>query len=121
MLSVATRRFSMAPKGLSFVPISYSPNELVTSNTMDCGRPSFTVIGARCPIVHDDPADFKLGREPINSEWSADVALGAHFGLESEITALPKKVPKNESALAERLAARSCDYVWRSNSLNERR
>ena len=31
-----------------------------------------------------------LGREPINSEWSADVGFGAHSGLKSDITALPK-------------------------------
>jgi hypothetical protein len=26
----------------------------------------------------------------MNSEWSADVLLGAHFGAKSDITALPK-------------------------------
>jgi hypothetical protein len=35
-----------------------------------------------------------LGREPINSEWSADVLFGAHFGLKSDITALPKSAMK---------------------------
>jgi hypothetical protein len=29
---------------------------------------------------------FVLGREPINSDWSADVRLGAHSGLISDIT-----------------------------------
>ena len=27
----------------------------------------------------------ELGREPINSEWSADVRFGAHSGLKSDI------------------------------------
>jgi hypothetical protein len=27
----------------------------------------------------------RLGREPINSEWSADVRFGAHSGLKSDI------------------------------------
>src|SRR5258706_13029680 len=31
-----------------------------------------------------------LGREPINSKWSTDVRFGAHSGLKSDITALPK-------------------------------
>jgi hypothetical protein len=34
--------------------------------------------------------DQALGREPVNSERSADVRFGAHFGLKSAITALPK-------------------------------
>jgi len=29
-------------------------------------------------------------REAINSKWSTDVRLGAHSGLKSDITALPK-------------------------------
>jgi hypothetical protein len=29
--------------------------------------------------------EFGLGREPINSEWSADVRFGAHSGLKSDI------------------------------------
>ncbi len=37
----------------------------------------------------------RLGGEPINSGWSADVRFGAHFGLKSDITALPK-VPTGE-------------------------
>ena len=28
---------------------------------------------------------IELGREPINSEWSADVRFGAHSGLKSDI------------------------------------
>jgi hypothetical protein len=28
--------------------------------------------------------------EPINSEWTADIRFGAHFGLKSDITAFPK-------------------------------
>jgi len=32
----------------------------------------------------------RLGREPINSEWSTDVRFGEHSGLKSDITALPK-------------------------------
>jgi hypothetical protein len=35
-------------------------------------------------------SDKALGREPINSEWSADVRFGAHSGFKSDITALPK-------------------------------
>ena len=35
-------------------------------------------------------AKVVLGREPINSEWLADVRFGAHSGLKSDITALPK-------------------------------
>jgi hypothetical protein len=31
-----------------------------------------------------------LEREPINSKWSTDVRFGAHSGLKSDITALPK-------------------------------
>jgi len=31
-----------------------------------------------------------LGREPINTKWSTDVRFGAHSGLKSDITALPK-------------------------------
>src|SRR5258708_9617449 len=31
-----------------------------------------------------------LGREPINSKWSTDVRFGAHSGLKSDTTALPK-------------------------------
>jgi hypothetical protein len=31
-----------------------------------------------------------LRREPINSEWSADVGFGAYSGLKSDVTALPK-------------------------------
>jgi hypothetical protein len=34
--------------------------------------------------------DAWLGREPINSEWSADVRFSAHFELKSAITVLPK-------------------------------
>jgi hypothetical protein len=42
--------------------------------------------------VHGSPQMTirELGREPMNSEWSADVRFGAHSGLKSDITALPK-------------------------------
>jgi hypothetical protein len=35
-------------------------------------------------------ANRLAGCELINSEWSADVRFGAHSGLKSDITALPK-------------------------------
>jgi len=31
-----------------------------------------------------------LGREPINSKWSTDVRFGAHSGLKSDTTVVPK-------------------------------
>jgi hypothetical protein len=42
----------------------------------------------KLPVAY--PGARLLGREPINSEWWADVRFGAHVGLKSDITALPK-------------------------------
>ncbi len=41
-----------------------------------------------------------LGREPINSERSTDVRFGAHSGLKSDVTALPKCVESRCGAVA---------------------
>jgi len=49
-------------------------------------------------------AKVVLGREPINSEWLADVRFGAHSGLKSDITALPK-CAKRRHSVADRATA----------------
>ena len=46
------------------------------------GRVALAVQGAEQPE--------ELGREPINSEWLADVRFGAHSGLKSDIAPCPK-------------------------------
>ena len=44
-----------------------------------------------------------LGREPINSKWSTDVRFGAHSGLKSDITALPKSAMSGSPTFTCRL------------------
>src|SRR6202011_673865 len=51
--------------------------------------PPRAVARARVVFSPRSPAG-SVGREPINSEWSADVRFGAHSGLKSDIAALPK-------------------------------
>ena len=41
-------------------------------------------------------AKVVLGREPINSEWLADVRFGAHSGLKSDIAGGPKSADSVE-------------------------
>jgi hypothetical protein len=38
------------------------------------------------------PLDWKMlcGREPMNSDWSADVRFEAHYGLKPDIAPCPK-------------------------------
>ena len=60
---------------------------------------SFTVGAGRspprCAVGAQAAHSMLLGREPINSKWSTDVRFGAHSGLKSDITALPKSAAIN--------------------------
>ena len=45
-----------------------------------------------------------LGREPINSEWSADVRFAAHYGLNSDIELGPKSAMCGHSRMLKHIA-----------------
>jgi hypothetical protein len=55
----------------------------------------------RRPACYARPRnDERSGRESINSEWPANVRLGAHSGPKSDIATVPKSAPTRDSCPA---------------------
>ena len=48
------------------------------------------------PIIGSNSDQHSLGREPINSDWSADVCFEAHYGLKPDIAPCPKSARNHE-------------------------